>query len=155
MPKKRAEKEGRKKDSEGKEEPKKKSGEREGRKFRIKKNHLYTIVVVVGALILAGVLIYFKSLNAGSSNGVSEQLAKCIGQHSHVYTQLGCSHCAVQEALFGDSWKYMNDTDCYYTPKACSVIVQNGYYSTPTWIINNNTYKGIQTVDTLKNLTGC
>ncbi len=118
-----------------------------------KKSALATVLVVVGVIAIAAALIISKSLNSGT--GVSASVAQCIGSHSQVYVQLGCSHCTEQENLFGDNWQYVNATDCYYNPSACNAITQNGYYSTPTWIINNKTYPGVQSVDKLKQLTGC
>lgn len=135
------------------EKSKEKSGKKEGRKLRIKKSHLYTTIVIIGILILAGVLIYFKSYyHPGVTNGVSESLAKCIGQDSHVYVQLGCSHCADQEAMFGSNWKYLTSTDCYYDPQTC---ISTNITGTPTWIINGQKYLGTQSIETLKQLTGC
>ncbi len=118
-----------------------------------KKSSIATIIIILGVIAVAATIIISKSLVSGS--GVSSQLAQCIGSHSQVYVQLGCSHCTEQENLFGDNWQYVNATDCYYNPSACSAITQNGYYSTPTWIIKNQTYQGVQSVDKLKQLTGC
>jgi len=124
------------------------------RTIKIKKSSLATILVVVGVLAIAIALIISKSMNSGT--GVSPQLAKCIGAHSHVYTLTGCSHCIEQESLFGDNWKYTNSTNCNNDPQACNVIVDStGYIHTPTWIINNQSYIGVQSIDKLKELTDC
>ncbi len=117
-----------------------------------KKSSIITVLVVVGILVLAGVIIYTKSNSSGS--GVSADLAKCIGAHSQEYVQLGCEFCAEQKALFGNSYQYINSTDCYQenNRQFCNQI---GIVRTPTWIINGTQYQGVQSIDELKNLTGC
>ncbi|MDE1848984.1 MAG: hypothetical protein KGH55_03050 [Nanoarchaeota archaeon] len=119
--------------------------------MKIKKRSLATFLMILGVIVLAGIIIYMQARNLSGSS-VSADLARCIGQHSAIYVQLGCSHCADQEAMFGGSWKYMNSTDCYYNPQECNLA---GIQYTPTWIINNTRYVGVQSVDELKNLTGC
>ena len=117
--------------------------------MKSKKNALITVLIIVVILAIAGVIIYIKS---NSNSAVSAQLAQCIGSHSQIYVQLGCHFCAEQEALFGDSFKYLNSTDCYYNASICN---QLGISGTPTWIINGKQYLGVQSIDQLKNLTGC
>lgn len=115
-----------------------------------KKKSLATILVIAGIILIAGLIILFKVLNAGS--GVSSALAQCIGQHSNVYVQLGCHFCAQQEQMFGSDWKYINSTDCYYNPGLCNNLSIPG---TPTWIIDGKQYPGVQSIETLQQLTGC
>jgi hypothetical protein len=99
-------------------------------------------------LLIAGITIF--ALNKTTGAAVSEETAKYIGEHSVVYIQLGCHACEEQEKLFGDNWKYINVVDCFYTPDKC----QNIQY-TPTWLINGQYYVGVQSIETLENLTGC
>lgn len=117
-----------------------------------KKSSIITVLVIIGILAIAGVIIYLKSSSPTST--VSVDLAKCIGTHSQEYVQLGCEFCQEQEALFGSSYKYINSTDCYQlnNKALCSQI---GIKRTPTWIINGTFYEGVQSIDELKNLTGC
>ncbi|MFZ1971147.1 MAG: hypothetical protein WAU65_03145 [Candidatus Nanoarchaeia archaeon] len=115
-----------------------------------KKSSLVTFLVIVAVIIIAGLIIYLQYANKGS--GVSADLAKCIGVNSQIYVQLGCHFCAEQEALFGSSYQYLNSTDCYYNQTLCNNL---GIQGTPTWIINGTTYLGVQSIDKLKNLTGC
>lgn len=123
----------------------------------MQKEKLITFGVVVFILLVAGAIIFFKSgglTGFAVNNGVSADAAKWIGQHSTVYVQTGCSHCADQEALFGANWKYMNSVDCISSPEnrqACSLA---GIEYTPTWVINGQQYDGFQSIATLENLTG-
>ena len=93
-----------------------------------------------------------KKILLGGLAFVSVDVAKCIGSNSQLYVQLGCHFCAEQEQIFGDSWKYLNVTDCYYNASLCNSLNIQG---TPTWIVNGTKYLGVQSIDKLKQLTGC
>jgi hypothetical protein len=80
-----------------------------------------------------------------------EEVTKCIGENSVLYTQLGCHACEIQEKMFGDNYQYLNVVDCFpYVPGKCDDI-----RATPTWIINGEHYIGVQNIETLQELTGC
>ena len=116
-----------------------------------KKSSVATVLVIAVILIVAIVIIYLRSNSSGG--GVSADLAKCIGAHSQLYVQLGCEFCAKQEAIFGNSsYQYLNSTDCFYNEALCN---QLGIQGTPTWIVNGTKYLGVQSIDQLKQLTGC
>jgi len=103
-----------------------------------------TILIIVGIIIVS-----FVILNR-SSEEVPEELAKCIGENAILYTQLGCHACENQEKLFGDSYQYLNVVDCFYERDKCDEIT-----ATPTWIIDGQSYIGVQSIETLKELTEC
>lgn len=109
----------------------------------MKKNTL-SLLIVVGVIAAAFILLYRPA------DGVSEQTARCIAEHSHLYTQLGCHACEIQEELFGESYKYLNKTDCFFEREKCSDIE-----ATPTWVIDGQAYVGVQSIEKLKELTGC
>lgn len=81
-----------------------------------------------------------------------ESTAKCIGENSALYVQLGCHACAIQEELFGENTKYLNIIDCLYNREIC---IEKNILHTPTWIINGEKIEGVQSINTLKELTGC
>lgn len=105
-----------------------------------------TFFVILAVVIIA----YFILTGRTNSPTASASVAQCIGNKSAVYVQLGCSACKAQEDMFGNNYKYVNSTDCFYFPEKCQNIT-----ATPTWIINGKTYIGVQNIDNLKNLTGC
>ena len=112
----------------------------------MKKSEIATIIVVIGVIVLA-----FYLLNK-PKNEVSAELAKCIGENSKIYVQLGCSACKKQEELFGDSYKYLNKIDCWYERERC---INEDISATPTWEINGQRYIGVRSIEQLKNMTGC
>ncbi len=103
------------------------------------------------AIILVVVILAIFILNRPHPE-TTEELAKCIGSHSTVYVQLGCHACESQEELFGDNYQYINSVDCFYDQAKCQ---QQNITATPTWIIKGKEYLGVQSIETLKDLTGC
>lgn len=112
----------------------------------MKKTKLITIAIIIGVIIFA-VFILNRS-----HPETSEEIAKCIGENSELYTQLGCSHCEDQEEMFGENLKYLEIVDCFYEKEKCSV---EDITATPTWKIKGEKYKGVQTIEKLQELTGC
>jgi uncharacterized protein YxeA len=108
------------------------------------KKSLITILVILGVIIFAGIILI-------KSNGnIEQQLAKCIGENSELYVQLGCNACGTQTDKFGENKKYLNVIDCWEEREKCS-----GIEYTPTWIIEGEKYIGVYSIDKLKELTGC
>ncbi|NCN86833.1 hypothetical protein GW932_03290 [archaeon] len=106
-------------------------------------------LVTIG-IILAIILISFFSLSKPKSELTDADIAKCIGEKSILYVQLGCSHCKAQEDLFGDNLQYLNIIDCFYENEKCQDIT-----ATPTWRINNKNIVGELSIEELRSLTRC
>lgn len=116
-------------------------------------NKAITAIVVILVLIVAGGIIYVKNFQGSAvTDTASESVAKWIGTHSVLYFQPTCIHCIDQEKLFGDNVKYLNMVDCT-KPENLQKCIDLGIDATPTWIINGQKYVGVQSIDTLKNLT--
>ena len=108
---------------------------------------IYIVISIFIILVIAGIY-YSKSDRVG----VDEELAKCIGENSILYSKLGCHWCEIQEEMFGKSYQYLNVIDCFYTPEECNV---EGFRGTPTWVIDGELYPGVKEVEELKALTNC
>ncbi len=108
-------------------------------------------VVVIGIIVVI-VVVLFIIFNQKSTPETSEEIAKCIGEKSTLYVQLGCSACKIQEDMFGKYYKHLDKVDCFFNSGACK---DKTIESTPTWIIKNEKYKGVQNITTLQQLTGC
>jgi hypothetical protein len=111
------------------------------------KKYLINTITIAIVLILIIVLIVLKNK---PGNTTTEEIAKCIGEKSELYTQLGCSACETQEQMFGENYQYLTKIDCFYERDKCSDIT-----ATPTWKIKNQDYQGVQTIEKLQELTGC
>jgi len=104
----------------------------------------WTILIILAVIILAVTIIKTRG------NGVSEKIAKCIGENSVIYTQLGCHACRIQEEMFGENYKHLKVIDCFYEKDKCEEISL-----TPTWMVKGQKYTGVQSIEKLKELTGC
>ncbi len=110
----------------------------------MKKRSIVTLIIVLAVIILAALVL------TRSHPDTSEEIVKCIGENSLLYTQKGCHACEYQEKLFGENYKYLNFIDCWIDQEKCL-----GIKGTPTWIINNQEYLGARSIEQLKELTGC
>ncbi|MCK9595868.1 hypothetical protein M0R19_01645 [Candidatus Pacearchaeota archaeon] len=118
------------------------------------KNRFATISVVIIILLLAGGIIYFKNFQSAAIKDMpSEEVSKWIGEHSILYVQTGCSHCITQEEMFGINVKFLNIINCL-EEENIQKCIDLGIEATPTWIINNKKYEGVQSIEKLKELTG-
>jgi len=117
----------------------------------MKKETRLTLAIILGVLVLAGLILYLKK---PAPPDIMEELAKCIGQNSVVYTQTGCIHCIEQEEMFGDYVRYLTIVDCL-KDNNIQRCISAGIEGTPTWIIKNQTYPNVRTIEELKELTGC
>ncbi|MDD5699989.1 MAG: hypothetical protein PHH00_02235 [Candidatus Nanoarchaeia archaeon] len=118
------------------------------------KEKLVTIGIIVLILLVAGAIIYNKTVGLAIKDTPSEEVAKYIGEHAVVYVQAGCHACTEQEKLFGDNWKYINSVDCTSSQENTQICINLGIEGTPTWIINGQKYVGVQSIEKLKELTG-
>ena len=110
------------------------------------KSIIITLIILVAIVIIA----FFALTKKPPSTDIDT--AKCIGSKSVLYTQLGCHFCKVQEEMFGDNYQYLDIIDCWYENQPC---IDNNITGTPAWIIKNEKYEGVQSIDKLKELTGC
>ena len=110
------------------------------------KNLITTLLIIIAIIIIS-----LFALNKKPAE-TDEEIVKCIGSNAILYTQLGCHACEAQEDLFGENYQYLNVVDCWYEREPCT---QENITATPTWIINGEKTVGVQTIEKLKELTGC
>ena len=115
----------------------------------MKKRSNTTKKIVVGVIVIIAIIIIVYSL-IPKPNGIDKKTTECIAKNSVIYISTGCSACAYQEKLFGDNFKYLNTIDCAIDSDQCSEIT-----GVPTWIISGEKITGVQSIETLKQLTGC
>ena len=83
---------------------------------------------------------------------LDKQTAECIGSKSTLYISTGCVACEKQRKIFGDYYQDLHVLDCKKDPKKC---VEKNIITTPTWMIGENEIRGVQSIETLKDLTKC
>ena len=106
--------------------------------------------ITLGVILI--VVIIAIAVMTRSHPETDKEITKCIGENSVLYTQLGCHACELQEDLFGENYQYLNTIDCFFKQEAC---IEKEIRATPTWIIKEEKYVGVQSIEQLKELTGC
>ncbi|MEW6062827.1 MAG: hypothetical protein AB1571_00440 [Nanoarchaeota archaeon] len=108
-------------------------------------NKKLLIWVIVGIAIFGAGYIYYAYSN---SPGPYDDFAKCLTEKGAVmYGAIEwCKYTKAQAAMFGKSFKYIN----YKNYKEGQNIK-----ITPTWIMNNEIYEGLQSFDRLSAISGC
>lgn len=113
---------------------------------------IYLSLVAIIILIIA-VILWIKNIR-NPENNIDEEVIKCIASKAVMYSQNGCSHCISQKNILGSYVSLFNIIECNENDnlKKCT---EAGIIGTPSWIINNQKYEGVQSIAELKNLTGC
>lgn len=111
----------------------------------MRKKSWITFAVVVAVILLSIIILNRQHPET------SEEVAKCIGKNSILYTQYGCHACETQEKIFGENYQYLNIIDCFEDQSACLGKIRG----TPTWIIDGEKYIGVKSIEELRNITGC
>ena len=111
----------------------------------MKKNTLITLAIIIVIIAFSWYVLNNKSEN------ITEETAKCIGQKALLYTKTGCFACEKQKEKIGETYQYLSIRNF----DTWDALGELGITSTPTWVINNNKYEGVQSIEKLKQLTGC
>ncbi|MFA5174524.1 MAG: thioredoxin family protein [Candidatus Pacearchaeota archaeon] len=112
------------------------------------KRETKTLLVLVLIVIAIIAIIYYVRGN----NNSDEAIIKCIAKNSKVVISPTCSACAAQEKILGD---YLNEFNLISIKDNPEILTQYNIKAVPTWIINNQTYTGVKTIDELADLTAC
>ncbi len=115
-----------------------------------KKRIPWGTIVVVLIIIVAAFLAINYSLRPRET--LDCDVMCCIGNNSILFASTGCSHCINQIKLLGDSIENFTIIYCDKDTQAC---IDAEIMGVPTWIINGEKYVGTQSLDKLKELTGC
>lgn len=103
---------------------------------------VFTLVLFAGTFIIEYLL--------STENDIST--LDCIAEKSELYVSDGCGYCNKQKQLLGEDLAKFNIIDCRENLQAC---IDNNIEVVPTWIIDNETYKGYHMIEDLKEATGC
>lgn len=78
-------------------------------------------IVIVG---LIATSLFLTGCNNGTSSTANlDDFAKCVTTAgAKMYGTATCPHCQNQKALFGESFQYIDYTDCIENPNSCSGI---------------------------------
>ena len=113
----------------------------------MRKKNLILIIVIIAII---GIILGITELK--KSDKWTEEEAQCISKKSVLYVKTTCGHCSQQEDLLGDCKELFDIINCAIEPKKC---IEQGITGVPTWIINGEKYKGVQSLEKLKRITRC
>ena len=120
-----------------------------------KKTITYSIIGVVIVIFAIGI---FMLSSRDSGPGPYDDFADCLtAEGMTMYGAYWCPHCADQKKLFGSSVKKMPYVECAADGKNAQrdLCVAKGVTSYPTWIMGNDVYNGVLTLQRLAEITGC
>jgi len=102
--------------------------------------------------------IFFTLFIAGTVTAQDSNLdefAKCLADKGFkMYGSDSCSHCISQKELFGESFRYIEYTECNKNKEICR---EEGIQAYPTWVSKDGRqqYKGTRPLQNLSDLSGC
>ncbi len=111
---------------------------------------------VVAILVVAGGVYGLNMIVAGAPK--YDSFAKCLTDNGAVmYGAYWCSKCQSQKAMFGSSFSYIDYVECdprgeNAKPELCAT---EGVAAYPTWKAGNQTFEGVQKLETLAGAAGC
>ena len=107
---------------------------------------IYILLIVI-VLAIVSLITYFKV-----DGNTDEKTIQCIADNSLLVIKEGCPACAAQEKILEGYLDKFETIDCAAESQKCMDL---GVTHVPTWIINNQNYEGVHSIEQLKNLTGC
>lgn len=107
-----------------------------------------TIIILILIVIAIISLIYFVKSNGNTD----EKVMKCIAEKSRIIISPTCGYCAKQKQDLGEYIDYFEFIDISKNPE---ILQEYSIKGTPSWIINEQVYSGYQTIEKLKQITGC
>ncbi len=121
-------------------------------KIKLAQKSLLIIGIVIAVAIIAWSVSGYSVKDENNLTDL-DKFAKCLTENgATLYASKYCGHCKNQKEMFGDSLKYINQVECSENQQLCQ---QMGIRGVPTWIINGESYTGVQSFETLSSVTGC
>jgi glutaredoxin len=82
-----------------------------------------------------------------------DSFAQCLTEKGvKMYGTDWCHYCQNQKKEFGKSFQFVDYVNCDIYATECKEAGVSGY---PTWLINGETYRGVQPLYRLASLSGC
>ena len=108
---------------------------------------ILTIVIVVLIIYNVAILLDVSTIESANDNEL-----QCITENSVMVALKSCGACNKQKEFFGDKIEYLNVIYCEDNKQFC---IDGEIVAVPTWIIKNKKYVGLQSIEQLKELSGC
>ena len=125
-------------------------------------------IMIIAVLVILTTAFYYASKAISSATGKSilgqviknnentgslDSFAECLAEKGVIlFINEGCPYCAKQKEIFGNSVQYLDIVKCEEYGGTCS---ENKIDRVPTWLINGEKYVGVQTLESLSEISGC
>jgi hypothetical protein len=106
--------------------------------------------MIVIAVIVIGIILGISLIRGNSHH--DEETMQCIADNSVLVVSSTCGHCANQKRILGENLDLFDIKDL---KEDSDIVSAYNISHIPAWIINEQVYLGVHTVDELKQLTGC
>lgn len=108
------------------------------------------IVLIVLVAIVIGIVIAIDYVQSNGNH--SQTTIQCISDNSILIVSKTCGHCANQIEILED---YKDEFEILYVDDDPTLLERYNLRGVPSWIIDNQTYTGVRSIESLKELTGC
>ena len=107
--------------------------------------------ILILVLLIIPIVIIILSINYLKANGNhNDETMQCIAEKSKLIVSPTCGACASQKQILGD---YLDDFELININQ--QIAEQYHINAVPTWIIDEQNYVGVKTIEQLKEITGC
>jgi len=105
---------------------------------------IFLIIIIAGIYLLPGKHVDPK---------FDEKIMQCIADNSELFASTTCGHCNEQKKILENYTEIFNITNC--DQDTTGICAERGIQLVPFWVIDNEGYIGLKTIEELKNLTNC
>lgn len=118
-----------------------------------KKNKDIKFYILVGLVLIVIIVGTYLFQDEYIDPLLNEQTMQCIADNSELFVLTTCGYCKDQKEILGDYTEIFNITNC--DQDTTGICTERGIQLVPFWVIENEGYIGIKTIEELKNLTSC
>ena len=111
--------------------------------------------ILIFLILIIGVIGIILLINSTRENGdYDKETMLCIAKDTKLIVSPTCGYCAQQKDLLKEN---LDNYEDYFEILTINPELSDQYNlkGVPTWIINEQTYSGLRTIEQLKELTGC
>lgn len=114
----------------------------------------YGLYIIMAAVVIMAIvaITYPYVIQDSPTISIDQATTICIAENSVFYGTEWCGYCQTQKEMFGTNAELLNYIDCDEDRDACVAAEIVGF---PTWDIKGERYVGLQSLEKLKEATGC
>lgn len=111
------------------------------------------LIIFIGAVIITLLLVFWPKHSASQQLSSRAAFAACLTSKGvAMYGEDTCPNCQLQKGMFEEDFQRIHYINCYVHQDECSKIGIQGY---PMWMYNGQSLPGVQTFQSLAQISGC